>query len=82
MVISFSIKEEDKAWWEEFSDLSGPKGRSNLIKNILKSYMKAEGTSEVEVAFNTYCIKNNLSKDAQLNLLMGPYRVWNGDDND
>lgn len=78
-VVSFSISEDNLDWWEEF-ELTVPQNkRSEYLLKILKDFHLAPKLSAVEKEFNQYCIKNNLSKDAQLGLLLGPYRVWGGD---
>lgn len=78
-VISFSISEKDKKWWSEFSDTIPNNKRSETLCRVIKKFHMDPDISQVEKEFNQYCLKNNLSKDAQLGLLMGPYRVWGGD---
>jgi len=78
-VISFSVVDTEMAWWEKFEDTIPTNKRSEYLLRIIKEHFETPGLSEIEIEFNQYCLKNNLSKDAQLGLLMGPYRVWGGD---
>ena len=77
-VISFSISEEQLSWWEEFEATIPTNKRSEFLLRIIKEFYTGPSISKIEKEFNIYCTQNNLSKDAQLALLMGPYRVWGG----
>jgi len=78
-VVSFSVEESQLEWWGEFEETIPTNKRSEFLLRIIKNFYQNPDISEIEKKFNTYCTKNNLSKDGQLNLLMGPYRVWGGD---
>jgi len=78
-IVSFSVGEDNLEWWSEFEETIPTNKRSEYLLRIIKIFHQDPSVSEVEKKFNTYCTKNNLSKDGQLNLLMGPYRVWGGD---
>ena len=77
--VSFSVKEENLAVLEQFNAImeAGDLNRSAVFLKMMKDYL-AEGKSNVEKMFDNYCAQNYLDKDAQLMLLMGPYRVANG----
>ena len=78
-IISISIGEKDQEWWDKFEETVPTSKRSEYILKIIKDYFEDPELSETEREFNQYCLMNSLSKDAQLGLLMGPYRVWCGD---
>jgi len=78
-VISFSVADSELEWWEEFEETIPVNKRSEHLLRIIKDFHISPEMSAIEKEFNQYCIKNNLSKDAQLGLLLGPYRVWGGD---
>lgn len=77
--VSFSVKEENLSVLEQFNEIieKGGLNRSAVFLKLMVDYM-GNGKSNVEKMFDNYCSENYLSKDSQLMLLMGPYRVANG----
>ena len=76
--VSFSVKEENIAVLEQFNNRikDGGLNRSAVFLKLMTDYL-SDGKSNTEKMFDNYCSENYLCKDAQLMLLMGPYRVSN-----
>ena len=74
---SFSAAGHDKVWLEGYKQRLGAANFSEAVIDGLKALDTRIGRSDVEKQFDEYCRRNHLSKDAQLCLLMGPYRVCN-----
>ncbi len=82
-IFSFSAKDSDLELILNFKESLGSYNFSEAMLDGVKCLLKGkQGHSEVELRFNEYCRKNHLSKDAQLELLMGPYRVSNNVEDD
>ncbi len=78
-VVSFSVKDENLAILEQFNKIiqKGDLNRSAVFLRLMKEYINGSGRSNVEKMFINYCTENHLDVDAQLMLLLGPYRVSN-----
>ena len=76
--VSFSVKHDRIAILEKFNERieAGGLNRSAVFLKLMEEYLN-NGKSIVEKCFHNYCAENHLSVDAQLQLLMGPYRVAN-----
>lgn len=74
---SFSAAGKDKVWLEGFKERLGKDSFSQAVLDGLKTLEGGMEISKTEREFNEYCRRNFLNKDAQLALLMGPYRVCN-----
>lgn len=76
-IYSFSAVGHDKIWLEGYKERLGTNSFSQAVIDGLKTLDAPKERSKIEKEFDEYCRKNFLSKDAQLGLLMGPYRVCN-----
>lgn len=74
---SFSAAGLDQTWLEGFKERLGSASFSQACVDGLKALDSTTDRSKIEKEFDEYCRRNFLSKDAQLSLLMGPYRVCN-----
>lgn len=76
--VSFSVKHDSTHILEEFNKKirDGDLNKSAVFVRMMENYLN-NNKSVVEKIFDNYCSQNHLSKDAQLKLLMGPYRVSN-----
>ena len=72
---SFSANGLNKVWLEGFKDRLAEGNFSQAVVDGLKLLDSPKGKSKVEKQFDEYCRLNSLSKDAQLQMLMGPLRV-------
>jgi len=82
-VYTFSARGESQEFIEKFKASLGDYSFSQAVIDGLGCLAKGkEGKSDAEVRFDEYCRRNCLSKDAQLELLMGPYRVSNSIEDD
>lgn len=74
---SFSASGHNKVWLDGYKLRLKGANFSEAVVDGLKALDSCKERSKVEKDFDEYCRRNHLSKDAQLNLLMGPYRVCN-----
>lgn len=76
--VSFSVKHDAIPVLEKFNELieKGDLNKSAIFVSLMREYISNKN-SNIEKMFDNYCAENHLSKDAQLLLLMGPYRVSN-----
>lgn len=76
--VSFSVKHDNVHILEDFNKkmIDGDLNKSAVFVKMMQNYLNS-GKSSTEKIFDNYCSQNHLDKDAQLRLLMGPYRVAN-----
>lgn len=76
--VSFSVKYNSIGILEKFNEKiqAGGLNRSAIFLKLMENFLN-NGKSQTEKIFDVYCAENHLDKDAQLKLLMGPYRVAN-----
>ncbi len=82
-IYTFSAKNADRALLDNFKESLGEYSFSEaMIAGVKTLIGSKKECSIVEKQFDEYCRRNHLSKDAQLKLLMGPYRVSNSIEDD
>lgn len=76
--VSFSVKHDQLHILEKFNEKisSGMMNRSAVFLQLMDEYNNSDESCVLKM-FKNYCAENHLSADAQLKLLMGPYRVSN-----